>query len=100
MIETGLEWLKWAFFLTGSFFVLSGSIGMLRLPDFFSRVHAAGLIDGLGAIGILLAVILHTGFTQEALKAGIIIFFLLISSPAATHAICHAARHHGRKNRH
>lgn len=76
---------------SGLFFVLAGSIGVLRFPDFYTRLHAAGMTDTLGAELILIGLILQSGFTQTSLKLLMIGFFLLLTSPTATHAIAHSA---------
>jgi len=75
----------------GLLFVLAGTLGVLRLPDFYTRLHAAGMTDTLGAEMILLGLIIQSGFTQMSLKLLIVAFFLFITSPTATHAVAHAA---------
>ncbi|WP_427449877.1 monovalent cation/H(+) antiporter subunit G [Litorimonas sp. WD9-15] len=77
--------------VTGLFFVMAGTIGVLRLPDFFTRLHAAGMTDTLGAELILIALIFQSDSLQMVLKLLLVAFFLLITSPTATHAIAHAA---------
>lgn len=77
--------------LAGLFFVLAGTLGVLRLPDFYTRLHAAGMTDTLGAELILLGLIIQSGFTQMSLKLLMVAFFLLLTSPTATHAIAYAA---------
>jgi multicomponent Na+:H+ antiporter subunit G len=52
----------------GSFFILSGSLGLLKLPDLFGRIHAAGLIDTLGSGFIVLSLILYSGFSLVSFK--------------------------------
>lgn len=93
-----IDWLsiiRWILTLTsmvaGIFFVLAGTFGVLRLPDFYTRLHAAGMTDTLGAELILLALIVQSGFSQMSLKLLLVAFFLLITSPTATHAVAHAA---------
>lgn len=81
----------------GLFFVLAGTLGVLRLPDFYTRLHAAGMTDTLGAELILLGLIIQSGFTQMSLKLLIVAFFLFITSPTATHAVAHAAYKAGLK---
>ena len=49
--------------ILGCFFILSGSLGLIKLPDVFSRIHAAGLIDTLGSGFIVLALIIYSGFS-------------------------------------
>ena len=82
---------SWAFFLGGGFFLFVGSLGMLRLPDFWSRLHAASIIDSAGVGLILAGMLLQTGFTLISVKILIIIGFLLITGPTATHAVANAA---------
>ncbi len=75
----------------GLFFVLAGTLGVLRLPDFYTRLHAAGMTDTLGVELILLGLIVQSGFTQLSLKLLMVSFFLLLTSPTATHAVANAA---------
>ncbi len=75
----------------GLFFVLAGTLGVLRLPDFYTRLHAAGMTDTLGAELILLGLIIQSGFSQLTLKLMLVGFFLLVTSPTATHAVAHSA---------
>ena len=81
----------------GLFFVLAGTIGVLRLPEFYSRLHAAGMTDTLGAELILFALILQADNLQMVLKLLLVAFFLFITSPTATHAVAHAAFRAGLK---
>ena len=83
--------------VAGLFFVLAGTLGVLRLPDFYTRLHAAGMTDTLGAELVLLGLIIQSGFTQMSLKLLLVAFFLLITSPTATHAVAHAAYQTGLK---
>lgn len=81
----------------GLFFVLAGTLGVLRLPDFYTRLHAAGMTDTLGAEMILLGLIIQSGFTLLSLKLLLVAFFLLMTSPTATHAVANAAYQAGLK---
>jgi multicomponent Na+:H+ antiporter subunit G len=81
----------------GIFFVFAGTLGVLRLPDFFTRIHAAGMTDTLGVELILLGLIIQAGFSLLSLKFLLVAFFLLLTSPTATHAIANAAYHAGLK---
>jgi len=83
--------------LGGVFFVLAGAIGVLRLPDFYTRMHAAGMTDTLGAEMIILGLIVQAGFSQTSLKLALIAFLLFLTSPTATHAVVGAAHHAGLK---
>lgn len=80
----------------GLFFFLGGSIGIIRLPDFYSRLHAAGMLDTMGLLLSMsgLALYLVHDFTLanflSALKIVLIVVFVFITSPTATHAIVDA----------
>ncbi len=92
-----IDILSWAFLVGGSFFILTGSIGLVRMPDFFSRTHPAGLIDTLGASLIIGGLILQGGFTQVSIKLVLILILLFLTSPTATHALAQAAMADGLK---
>ena len=83
--------LGWALLISGSFFCLVGSIGLIRLPDFYSRVHAAGVVDSLGAILILLGLMTQTQDPIVIIKLAFILFFLILTGPTAVHALARAA---------
>ena len=86
-----IDILSWVLLAGGSFFVLTGSIGLVRMPDFFSRTHPAGLIDTVGASLIVGGLILQSGFTQDTIKLVLILILLFLTSPTATHALAQAA---------
>lgn len=79
----------------GSFFLLVGGIGLLRMPDFFTRLHAAGVTDTGGAALMLIGLMFYGGFTLVTIKLVLILFFLLFTSPTACHALARAALHGG-----
>lgn len=83
--------------LAGLIFVLAGTLGVLRLPDFFTRLHSAGVTDTLGVELILFGLIIEAGFSQMTLKLLMVSFFLLLTSPTATHAVANAAYRAGLK---
>lgn len=86
-----------ALMVSGVFFVLAGAVGVLRLPDFYTRMHAAGMTDTLGAEFIILGLMVQSGFTQTSLKLFLIAFLLFLTSPTASHAVANAAHHAGLK---
>ena len=86
-----LDLISWAFILGGVFFLFVGSLGMIRLQDFWSRLHAASIIDSAGAGLLLFGMILQTGFTLITIKLVIIIVFLFFTGPTASHAVANAA---------
>jgi len=85
------EVLSWAFIVTGSVFVLIGGIGLIRLPDFYTRIHAAGITDTMGAWLILIGLMFSAGWTLITVKLMMLFFFLTATSPLASHALAKAA---------
>jgi len=86
-----LDWISWALILSGAFFAMTGSFGMLRLPDVFSRMHAAGMVDTLGAWLILIGLMFQTDSWIVIVKLGLIIIFITFTSPTTTFALSRAA---------
>ena len=81
--------------LAGSVFLLIGGIGVLRFPDFLTRIHAAGVCETLGSFTILLGLILVGAGWLVTVKLALILVFLLITNPVSSHALCRAALHDG-----
>lgn len=88
-----LDLFSWAFLITGSAFVVIGNIGLVRLPDFYTRLHAAGITDTLGAGLILIGLCFQAGLSLISVKLILIAVFLLITSPTASHALAKSALH-------
>lgn len=86
-----VEALSWAFLLGGSFFVLVGGIGVLRMPDVYTRSHAAGITDTLGAMLILVGLMFQAGPNLISVKLLLILLFLLFTSPTSSYALNHTA---------
>ena len=91
MIAQLLDGLSWLALLAGAAFVIIGAFGMLRLPDFFSRLHPAGLTDTMGAGLILLGLLFQSDTAIVAIKLVIIGVFLMFTSPTSSHATARAA---------
>lgn len=91
MIALVVDLASWGCLVAGAFFVLTGGIGLFRMPDVYTRSHAAGITDTLGAILVLAGLMLQAGFTLVTVKLLIILLFLLFTSPTATHALNHTA---------
>ncbi|WP_417477425.1 monovalent cation/H(+) antiporter subunit G [Maricaulis sp.] len=81
----------------GLVFVLAGAIGVIRLPDFYTRMHAAGVTDTLGAELVILGLILQAGDWQTMAKLALVGLLLFLTSPTATHAVANAAHRAGHK---
>ncbi len=75
----------------GGVLMLIGGLGIVRLPNFFTRLHAAGLTDTGGAAALLLGMAIQAGFTMVTVKLLMIGVFLFFTSPTASHAVAHAA---------
>ena len=78
-------------FALGSFFVLSSAVGLVRMPDFFSRLHPAGISDSIGLPLILLAIMLQSEFGFVTAKIFLIIIFSMLTSSTACHALSKSA---------
>jgi multicomponent Na+:H+ antiporter subunit G len=87
--------LSWVCLSGGVFFCLMGGIGLLRFPDFYARVHAAGITDTLGSILIIVGLMLQTGVELNLARLALILLFLLFTSPVAGHAVARSAYEHG-----
>ncbi len=93
--------LAWTLILAGSFFMVVGALGLARFPDLFTRLHAAGLTDTMGAALALLGFAVHHGagldpshLFPDALVIArllLIVAFLWFTSPIASHALARAA---------
>ena len=94
-MEVVLDVASWFFLMTGCTFCVIGGIGMIRMPDFYSRSHAASLTDTLGATLILLGLGLQAGLSLIAVKLLIIYTLLHITCPTAAHALVKAAYSRG-----
>jgi monovalent cation/proton antiporter, MnhG/PhaG subunit len=97
MLGTGLDILSWACLIGGVAFALIGAVGLIRFPDVFARMHAAGIIDTLAAGLVLLGLALQAPTWLVAAKLGLVYVFILFTSPTATHALARAALHGGVK---
>ena len=86
-----LDVLVWALLLAGAFFLVTGALGMVRLPDVFTRMHAAGMADTMGAGLILAGLCVYSGANEVTLRLLLVLAFLWFTSPIATHALAKAA---------
>ena len=79
------------FIITGTFFLFAGAIGLIRLPDFYTRMHACGKCDTLGSFLIIIGLVLYNGLSLGSVKIISIAVFIFLTSPTATHSIARAA---------
>ncbi len=89
--------LSWVLLVAGSGFLLVSGLGVVRLPDLYTRIHGAGIADTMGAGLIIAGLMLQAGFTLIAVKLFLILVFLLFTSPASSHALGNAAIRSGLK---
>ncbi len=86
---------SWLLLLKGCFFIVSGAIGMIRMPDIYTRIHAASVIDTGGLSFIILGLLLQGVFIFEnpmaAIKLILIMVFVNFTAPTASHAIAKMA---------
>lgn len=85
------------FIVLGILFILMGSIGIIRLPDFYSRSHASSKSDTLGIMFVIGGLMIYEGFSQSSLKLLFIILFIWLSNPIGSHALAKAALKKGIK---
>jgi len=91
MMELVLDLVSWALLSAGGVFVLIGGIGALRMPNLYTRMHAASVTDTIGAALVLTGVMLQAGLSLATIKLAAILLFLLITSPTASYALANAA---------
>ena len=75
----------------GSLFMVIGAVGMIRMPDVFTRLHAASVADTFGVGLVLVGLILVGGLSLVSVKLAFLIAFLVLTGPVATHAVARAA---------
>ena len=90
-MDVVIDILTWLLLISGAVFSMIGGFGIIRLPEFFSRMHAGGITDTLGAGLIIGGLMLQGGFSLVTVKLFMIIFFLIITSPTACHALAKSA---------
>lgn len=90
-INPALDVASWICFIIGGFYLIVGSIGMIRLPDFWARLHGAGVVDTLATELFILGMILQSGWSIVTIKLVLIGVFLFFTSPTSTHAVANAA---------
>ncbi|MEZ5810848.1 MAG: monovalent cation/H(+) antiporter subunit G [Rhizobiaceae bacterium] len=92
-MELIIEAASWLLIGGGSLFILIGAVGLLRLPDLYTRMHAASVIETLGALLLLSGFVLQTGFTLNTIKLLFLMLLLFFTGPVVAHALAQAALH-------
>ena len=83
------------FVIAGGFFLIVGGLGLVRLPDLFTRLHAAGVGDTLGVGLFVLGFMFLVDLGSVTVKLLLVLLFILLTGPVATHALAKAALHGG-----
>jgi multicomponent Na+:H+ antiporter subunit G len=86
-----MDWIIGLVLLAGAFFAFLAAVGILRLPDFFSRMQASTKAQTLGLMGILTALAFHFQDLSVTTRAVLVLMFVFITSPIAAHMIARAA---------
>lgn len=86
-----VDLLSWVLLSVGGIFILIGGVGVVRLPEFYTRMHAGSLTDSIGTILILVGIMLQAGVSLAAFKLMAILVFMLLTGPTATYALANAA---------
>lgn len=81
--------------LAGAFFSVVGAWGIVKLPEFYSRLHSGGVTDTAGAGLILFGLTVETGWNLASAKLVMILFFFIMTSPSACHALAKSALNSG-----
>ena len=91
-MELALDVLGWIAIVGGLFFMIVGTIGVVRMPDVYTRLHAAGMTDTMGAGLLILGMCFEAGLSLPVTGRLVLVYaFLLFTSPIATHALARAA---------
>ena len=91
MLGTILDVISWILLTAGGVFVLIGGIGALRMPNLYTRMHAASVTDTMGAVLVMTGVMVQAGLTLATIKLAAILLFLLITNPTASYALASSA---------
>jgi multicomponent Na+:H+ antiporter subunit G len=86
---------SWTLILLGSFFTVAGALGLVRMPEIFTRMHAASVIDTVGVGFLILGMGLQAGFTLVTLKLVFLLALFFYIGPVVTHALAQACLHEG-----
>jgi multicomponent Na+:H+ antiporter subunit G len=90
-MATTIDILSWIMLTAGGAFVFIGGLGALRMPNLYTRMHAASLTDTMGAVLVIGGIMLQAGLTLATIKLAAILLFLLLTSPTASNALASAA---------
>lgn len=84
---------SWALILAGSFFTIVGALGLVRMPDVFTRMHAASITDTLGVACLVFGMMLQAGLSLVTVKLFFVLALFFFTGPVVTHALAQACLH-------
>jgi multicomponent Na+:H+ antiporter subunit G len=90
-----VEIASWALILLGSFFTIVGALGLVRMPEVFTRMHAASVTDTLGVGFLISGMALQAGLSLVTLKLLFLVLLFVFTVPVVTHALAQACLHEG-----
>jgi multicomponent Na+:H+ antiporter subunit G len=96
-MTVALDLVSWLLIAGGGGFCIAGALGLIRMPDLYTRMHAAGVIDPFGVCLIFAGLMIQSGFTLVSAKLLILMLLLFFTSPVACHALAKAALIRGLK---
>lgn len=86
-----LDIVSWLLLSAGGVFVLVGGIGAVRMPNLYTRMHAASVTDTMGALLVIAGIMVQAGLSLVTIKLAAILLFLLLTSPTSSYALASAA---------
>ena len=96
-MSLAVEIASWTLILLGSFFTVVGAFGLVRMPEVFTRMHAASVTDTLGVGFLILGMSLQAGLSLVTAKLLFLLVLFLFTAPVVTHALAQACLHEGIK---
>lgn len=91
------EFVAALFMIGGAVFFLASAIGMLRLPDFYCRIHASGNSETLGCMLSFVGLMIYEGWSLTAAKMAFVFLFVFLANPIGSHILSKAAYKSGHK---
>lgn len=91
MIDIVLDSVTWVLLIAGSLLLLVTGLGLLRLPDLYTRVHAGGMADTLATFLIFIGLSFQSGFSLVTVKLLLVIVFVFFTGPTASYALAQAS---------
>lgn len=95
MTDATLHVVSWLLLASGGAFLVVGAVGVVRMPDVFTRMHAASVIDTLGTGLVVAGLVVQAGFSLVTVKLLFLLALVFLSGPVVSHALAQSALHAG-----